>query len=275
MNKNEINILFKKFRKKEEIINITDYSNGCDQKVYLIETKNNKYILKKPIKEISKINNEEFCIELLSEKNLPIPKLIYKNNEFLIESYIEGEILNENQDLSLYRELGKYISIIHSVKMKGFDEFNEKGEGIYKSEGIRDWFSPENPSIINCPILKKFDIISLIKNNSYLLDSHTSVLLHGDLKNGNIIYYKNKISGIIDFGDAIAGPPEIDLAHYYIFTEDIKVWNSFIEGYNTKFNIRKMYFYVFALCLWLIYDNFINENDSKYKKFLESVEYLN
>ena len=131
--------------------------------------------------------------------------------------------------------------------MTGFEEFDEEGKGQYETEDIRDCFNPDNQNIIECPLLKKFDIRSKINKNSYLLESKCSVLLHGDLKNGNILYSDNKISGIIDFADALAGAPEVDLAHYFFSVENKNIWKAFLEGYGNDFNKRKMFFYGFAL----------------------------
>ena len=67
---------------KKKIININDISIGYDQKVFLLETKEEKYIMKKSKNSPSKIENEEFALNLLSNLNIPIPKLIFKTQIF-------------------------------------------------------------------------------------------------------------------------------------------------------------------------------------------------
>ena len=109
---------------KEKIININDISIGFDQKVYIIETKEKKYILKECKKSPIKITNEEFALNILSNLNIPIPKLIFKNSDFLIESYIEGNLLSKDH---------KETYFIESIKIEGFGEI-KNGKGEYKNE---------------------------------------------------------------------------------------------------------------------------------------------
>ena len=258
---------------KEKIININDISIGFDQKVYIIETKEKKYILKECKKSPIKIKNEEFALNILSNLNIPIPKLIFKNSDFLIESYIEGNLLSKDHKETYFLELGYYISLIHSIKLEGFGEI-KNGKGEYKNEYdyLFSWLDLNKNSKYD--ILKKYNFNEIFKKNMYLFNNKNSFFLHGDISYSNIIVNNNKINGIIDFGDSISGSIEYDLALFYIkITNDIN-WNSFLKGYNKDYNIKKFHIYIIAFGIWLIQDQLINENDIQYIKFINSLLYF-
>ena len=258
---------------KGKIVRIQDLSIGCDQKVYLIQIDNKKYIYKESKKDISKIKNEEYALNILSNLEIPIPKLIYTDNGFLIESYIDGDLLSKKVSENLFIQLGYYISKIHSVKMEGFGEIkNNKGEYQTESEYLFSWLNLNNS---NHKILKNLNLKQIFEENLDLLKSEDSYFLHGDISCSNTIVYDNKINGIIDFGDAICGVIEYDLGLFYIKIKNEKNWNLFLKGYNKEFNEKKFNLYVIAFGIWMIQDGIINENDFHFQKFINTVNKFN
>ena len=258
---------------KPKIVSIQDLSIGCDQKVYLIQTNNEKYIYKESKKDISKIKNEEYALKILSKLEIPIPKLVYSDKEFLIETYINGDLLSKKDSEDLFIQLGHYISKIHSVKMEGFGEIkNDKGEYKTESEYLFSWLNLNNS---NHKILKNFNLKKIFEENLDLLKSENSYFLHGDISCSNTIVYDNKINGIIDFGDVICGVIEYDLGLFYIKIENEKNWSSFLKGYNKEFNEKKFNLYVIAFGNWIIQDEIISENDFHFQKFINCVNKFN
>ena len=255
---------------KEKIIKINDISIGFDQTVYLINTKENKYIFKECKKSPIKIENEEFALKILSNLNIPIPKLIFKNSDFLIESYIERNLLSKDHKDNYFIELGYYISLIHSIQLEGFGEIkNCKGEYNSEYDYLFSWLNLNKNSKYD--ILNKYNFEEIFNKNIHLFNNKNSFFLHGDISYSNIIVNNNKINGIIDFGDSISGSIEYDLALFYIkITNDFN-WYSFLKGYNKEYNIKKFNIYIIAFGIWLIQDELINETDIQYKKFINSL----
>ena len=253
-----------------EIKEIKNLSIGCDLKVYLIETvKEGKYIYKEPKDDITKIKNEKNALEKLSSLAIPIPKLIYINEKFLIESFIEGELLKEDCSVNCFIELGNYINKMHSIKMDGYGEIiNGKGQYDKEYDYLFSWLDFNN---LNNKMFKNYNIKKIFDENKNLLQSENSYFLHGDITYNNTIVYNGKISGIIDFGDCICGPIEYDLGLFYIKIKNDKNWENFLKGYNNKFNEKKFYLYIIAFGIWLIQDEIIHENDIVYQKFLNCV----
>lgn len=263
-------------KKVNKILNKTinkvfDISLGNDQKVYLIESSSEKYILKIPKTDLTKIENEEFALTILSSLDIPIPKLIYKNSEFLIETYIEGSLLSKNDSDNLYIQLGRFINKIHSIKLNGFGEIkNGKGEHKREYEYLFSWLNLDKNK--NNNLLEKYNFELFFKENLEIINSKYSYFLHGDISYSNIIINNNKITGIIDFGDSIAGPIEYDLALFFIQIQNDDNWEAFLKGYNKGFNKKKFDIYIIAFGIWLIQDDLIEKNDIQYKKFFDCVK---
>lgn len=254
-----------------KIFKINDISIGDDQKVYLIESNKGKYILKKPKLDKSKIDNEEFALKNLSHLDIPLPRLIYKNTKFLIETYIEGTLLTKDASENYFIQLGYYINKIHSVILNGFGDIkNGKGEFKTEYEYLFSWLNLDKNK--NNVLLNKYNFETFFKKNKDILNSENSYLLHGDISYSNVIINDKGVAGIIDFGDLIAGPIEYDLALFFIKIKNNKNWEAFMKGYDRDFNKIKFDIYVIAFGIWLIQDNLINEEDIQYKKFLYTVE---
>ena len=84
--------LFEKSLTKK-VISITDSSNGLDQEVKIIETKNNKYVIKIPNEKVI-LHREIFAHNILNGI-IPVPNIIFKSDYFLIQDYITGESLDK------------------------------------------------------------------------------------------------------------------------------------------------------------------------------------
>ena len=254
-----------------KISKITDISKGDDQEVYLIESNKGKYILKQPISDISKINNEEFALNILSNLNIPIPKLIYKNSELIIETYIDGSLLSKDSSDNYFIQLGNIINKIHSIRLNGFGEIKEgKGEYNREYEYLFSWLNFDKNK--NNDLLNKYNFHFFFKENIEILNSKESYLLHGDISYSNTIIKNNSITGIIDFGDSIAWSIEYDLALFFIKIKNNDNWLAFLKGYNKNFNKKKFDIYIIAFGIWLIQYCLIKEKDIQHSKFLDCLK---
>lgn len=257
----------------EKVVKIIDSSKGIEQIVKIIITENNKYVIKVPYQGKSlMLYRENFVCQHL--KNKLLPKIIFKTDKYLIESFIEGEDLSKlkitgNEKIKLYRALGKNIKKIHQIKMTGFGELQNNGKGKNKTplEHINHVLKNNLPLLIKIKTLDKNTVEGIKKflyQNINLFKRDKSFLLHFDLIDGNILVKNNKLAGIIDFGDASCGPVEYDLAKLYI-EKPPKIFTEIINGYGKKLvDMEKIkYFAVLHLLYMLPY--FYRKNKARYQ----------
>lgn len=268
-----------KQRLHEEVINISDCSHGIEQTVKIVETQKNKYIIKflRKGNELM-IYRENFVCSHLKIKLLP--KIILKDQTFLIETFIEGETLNKAkpQNINFYNTLGKTLKKIHKIKMSGFGELMANGKGKQLSPAQHIEFLLKE----NLPLLSKIKTFdkkllqhteNFIYNNISLFDSDKSVLLHFDLTDDNILVKNNKLVGIIDFGDAGCGPKEYDLAKIYIENPN-RIFSHILAGYGKNLlNMKKIKYFAILHLLYII-PYFYSSNKKKYKRYSKLLKVL-
>ncbi len=261
MNKKEIIQIFES-KLNEKPIQIIDKSKGIDQIVKIIKTKNKIYIIKFPKYPNFK---ESFFREIkgleLFKRKIPVPKIIIKDKNYLIQEYLSGEDLDDlnlsKKDLQkIYYSLGKITRKMHLIKMRGFGPLNSKGKPKFKK--LKNYLDKDiNKSLLKLSKTKIFskkqigEIKKYFEDRKNYLDSRESYLLHLDLDAYNIIIENKRIKGIIDFGDLFAGPKMIDLVRIYISNYYNRFFNDFIKGYG-KVDLEEIRYFSLWNLSWRI-----------------------
>jgi thiamine kinase-like enzyme len=263
----------------EEVVSIKDCSHGIAQIVKIVKTKKDKYIIKFPHKgnELM-IYRENFVCSVL-KKNF-LPRIILKDKNFLIESFIDGKELNKvkKQGPRFYKELGRAIKEIHAIKMSGFGELqnNGKGKQLTPIKHLEYVLKQNSPLLSK---IKSFDKKLLqqtkdfIYKNIHLFDQKNPVLLHFDLIDGNIMVKNNKLAGIIDFGDTSCGPKEYDLAKMYL-EKTTKTFSYIVAGYGKNLIDMKKIKYFAILHLLYVIPHFSKIDEKKCDKFIKLLRVL-
>ena len=243
------------------VVSIKDRSLGVDQKVKIVQTTNGYMVLKIPCSDKSKIIKEIIGTDLCHKVGVPAPQVILAKNKYLVEEYINGKNLDEinckkQVYANLYKQLGQILRKLHTVRMQGFGPVGRNGKGEFKTERdyIHSWFPRELKRLKKTTYYSAQQIkqISRFYNeHRNLLDNSTPVLLHNDIHDHNIIAKGTSISGIIDFGDLLAGATMDDFSLMYIDHFGTYKFDKLVEGYG-HVRIKEIEFYVFLRLTWLI-----------------------
>jgi aminoglycoside phosphotransferase (APT) family kinase protein len=255
MKKKKIIKLFEKSLNKT-VIKISDRSNGIDQIVKIIETKNNIYVMKFPEDKVL-IFREIFACEKLNGI-IPVPKIIFRSEDFLIQEYITGESLDKinlsiNDFKKVYFQIGVYLKKIHQIKSKGFGFLDLKGVAKYTSirEATDQLLEDGFRYLLEKNILANEEIKKVklyFKLNDFYLNNNDSVLLHFDYTDSHIKVKNGKVKGIIDFGDLSSGPNSYDLGRSYIQYYGTEKFIYFMEGYG-DFDLKEIEFYASVILI--------------------------
>ncbi|MBS1579238.1 MAG: phosphotransferase [Bacteroidetes bacterium] len=243
----------------EQVNHIKDCSKGVEQKVFIATTTTNKkYVIKHPQKN-EMIFREVFACNMLKNK-IPVPEIIHSTNEYVIESYINGNDLNEitlteTEEEKIYTQLGEILAIIHSHKTEAYGAIMPNGKG--KHSNLKN-FSLYNEHTLNK--LRKAYLSSgetkqlqiFFEKNEHYFNNTTSVLLHYDFIDSNIRINNNSVSGIIDFGDLAAGCSALDFAWIYIHHYNKKAFNYILKGYAKEVDINEIKFFAACNLVWFI-----------------------
>ena len=226
-------------------------SEAFDMKCEKISLDNNEVFVAKYYQQNNKnfnsIVSEVNSLEFLCKKfpNL-FPHIKYKSNNLFIMDYIENNnIKDENYQEQLAREIIK----IHNTSNDSFGfEFDAQVGGLQQSNCFNlSWvnFFRENrlnmifekinekspmPKDINDKIEK---IMKDLKNR--LPNKPNISLLHGDLWEGNILFFNGKLVGLIDPG-IFFGHNEMEIAYLVWFNY---IDDKFLNYYSNEIKINK------------------------------------
>lgn len=242
MSEDEIVSIFKN-KLGKDVIGIADCSHGAEQSVLIVETDgHDRYVIKIPhAGNEMMIAREIFACERL-EDEIPVPRIIARGAGYLIESFLEGEMLSKAELSSasaekVYAQLGKAVRHIHYAEMSGFGEMQPHGSGKHDklARHVSAMARRDIPLLKETGIFTDREIAALhshLKEKIRHLDHHESVLLHFDLLDTNVLVKDGELAGLIDFGDLGCGPRAYDLAKFYIEKRDTPHLASFLGGYG-------------------------------------------
>ncbi|MBU0898784.1 MAG: aminoglycoside phosphotransferase family protein [Nanoarchaeota archaeon] len=264
----------------DDVLEITVNSRGSDQTVYIVTAKNSNYVIKFP-KNDTLLFRQGFAYDNL-HNIIPMPKILATGEDYLVESFIEGDDLDSIQSTpseseNIYFELGSILKKIHSKKMEGFGIVLPEGRGKYKNmrEFVNSWFTKKINDLENTGLLLNNQIgeVRRLLNSNYL-DSDTSVLLHNDFNDPNIRVKNGKVTGIIDFGDLYAGPPSYDLVGLLLSHYSDGKFEHFLDGYGRDIDSDEIDFFSKLNLTWIIPYHHNLDNNEKTNKYLEAMKYF-
>ena len=257
MRKSEIELIFVNAI-NEQIVASKDVSKGIEQQVTIIETAYDKYVLKLPKKKEMNFREVMAC-RLLKNKVL-VPEIVAYTEDFVIETYIPGNDLNEKQlnkidAEKVYIEVGNILAIIHSHSAKGYGIIMPNQIGEYNNIKSFSLYNDTNLKMLQKYYLSSSEIkkvVAFVENKQYYFDNKQSVLLHYDFIDTNLRIDNKKITGVIDFGDLSAGCPALDFAWIYIYHYGTINFDLIMKGYENKIDIDEVKFFVVCNLIWFI-----------------------
>lgn len=214
-----------------EINKIESANNSFSSNVYIVETRDDKYVFKINGKEQKRIRESKY-IEYLS-KYITTPKLIdngiVDDKNYIIMTFVEGENKFDEDVNSLTDEqienIGILLGKLHSLPL--IDEDNDfwityLNNTLEKTQDVlKGIFKEDNEVIYN--YLKKY-INNKIKNN------YKNSIVHMDFRIGNLIFNNNEV-GLIDMEGMKNGEYVFDFVKMKRLLSS-EQFNKLLEGYK-------------------------------------------
>lgn len=264
--------------------------------VYKINTDSSEYVFK--IYYIKgKRTREINSLDILKNSSIKVPHIIsygeYDEHEWIMIEHIEGEVLEkllphieEENRLSLFRELGETLGKIHSYMNfnyalgwdKTIDAINFKSYSIKKMEERIAEIEKQNL----CDKKLLFKAIDIIRDNYEDIFRVTEFrLTHNDFDGRNVLVEEldgiYKLKAIIDFEQSYPDNCDNDLANLYFkyFFDNKQYEKYFLYGYSLYMKIDeefydklKLYLMVMVIehCSW----SYEKANDY----YIKNIEFL-
>jgi len=254
----------------EKIINLQDKSKGLENKVFLIETDNENTVLKisARVDDLAgkyQVHREAWAAKACAEIKLPVPRIIVFDNsrklanfDYVIESRINGvdlseSMLSDSELKRVMRHVGKLLKQMHGISAEGFGALTGELKGHAKSwRYLRKPINRLSDGLFNEKIVTKKQsnhIANYFLERESILDFDDPRLLHNDIQKNNLMVNQNKLVGIIDLGDAMAGDPVYDLARAYQGLCDIPYRDELLNAYG-DFDMESFNYYLLYHACW-------------------------
>ncbi|MHA1531997.1 MAG: aminoglycoside phosphotransferase family protein [Candidatus Heimdallarchaeota archaeon] len=247
----------------QKIESLTENTKGWDQDVWVIETDKQKVVLKHP-KNNNKVRNirETVACKLLAKKGIIVPQILYVDDEILIETFLDGTLV-EQIDFTkvprydLFFKVGEALKKIHSIRTTNFGMITDEslvGEFSSQIEYLESSSGEELRNLEETPFYSRKDVnqaMEYFESNKSILKSSSSVLLHADCCDSNLIYTPEGEISLIDFGDLSTGNPMYDITKVYIDHIGDGGFQACIDGYGT-INFEQVKLFAVTWLLWLI-----------------------
>lgn len=239
-----------------KILNLERIIAGEANEVYAIITTKNKFILRIDHRNYQSFELEKWVKQKSLKLGVAVPKVFeigfLQNNgekyQYSLEEFINGKIHSiYDTDKSIltpiFEEAGEILSKIHSVKLGGFGNLNEKHEGEYSS--FVDKINTEKlKNIANyqkIAVSRNLDwnllemAFAKLKNNLKVFKNEPSVLVHGDFNHKHFVVNKDlQIRAILDWGEARAGSAVEDFGGWQFWFGDIFPVTILTKKYTNK-----------------------------------------
>lgn len=238
----------------EPLVEVTPLvGKGRVNKVFIVEAVTHKVVVRMSDRgeALDEYTKEAWCIEHAAACGVSVPAVISvgrcEGHAYIIQSYIAGD---EGRDspapkLDIWRELGKYAKLIHSISVPGF---GLKLSEITRGDARKSWLRyleynieslTENDPLIKLKVLTQLqsklikDVFADLRGREF-----TFGLNHGDISLKNTIVDKRGRVNLLDWGSAEAAiVPHHDLIQMLKMNmlegdPDGEEIRSFLDGYG-------------------------------------------
>ena len=284
------------------IVKVEDYSSGCDNWIFAVTL--SSAITEPIIVRIPRKLSEPDCpvmhwprfqaliLTILTNNDIPVPKLLHESSDYLIESYLRETNLtqvmfnDDKQKKEILSKMGYYVKRLHSIDccqrfgyIVDFDSDSQKLIGKY--DNWKKMFDQELPdNLIACHTSGLIDEHTFDKLNRlfdrvkpYLSNYCTPKLLHSDIcANNTRVSYNRQLgyyqfNGLVDWADAMCGDPMFDLGELLLsYFGDQSVIEMFECGYGkvSEVESRMIVFYAIHYNIWLLNSSLEGDQRDKY-----------
>ncbi len=199
-----------------------------------------------------KAAKEDHVLGLLAAAGVgPLPLILHRGPDFLLQSRVEGTMLSAllpglepAQVRDVYRELGRLLARIHRIPQPSFGYLVTRVVSPHDSNRammrqmtgrVLGSFAANGGSPALHTALERV----LTGDQTALYDNCSApVLCHNDFHDGNVMAVRTttgvRMTGLLDFENALAGDPLLDLAKTDLYSriDDPELLAALLDGYG-------------------------------------------
>ncbi len=220
-----------------ELTAIAPLDGGEVHANYGLETADGRRLVLKVYRgELSwKRDKEVFLLELVAGR-VPVPEIVYTTQGILVMTRLPGRPARFTGDdpIAVSRQLGVLLRELHTITFDSFGYIETRVTSPVPTnlEYMRRRDRPEGPK--RPAGSARLTGALLRRARGGLRGCETAVLCHNDAHDANVLVEDGRITGIIDWENAVAADPIFDLAKAWAFSDgrSDETLAALLEGYG-------------------------------------------
>lgn len=181
------------------VVGARPLTGGLTSRVYALDGERDSCVLRCWDSEYAAraVPQEVEVLTALVRTDLPVPRLIAATDDAVLMTKVPGriELMPDDRDDWL-RQMARMLARIHAVAPP--------------ARAFESWLdSPEPPGDTTQPVLWR-DAIALVAQPP---PPTPTCFIHRDYQHFNLLWSGDQLTGVVDWIEACAGPPEVDVGH--------------------------------------------------------------
>jgi Ser/Thr protein kinase RdoA (MazF antagonist) len=167
-----------------------------------------------------KLDKEVYLFGLVGDR-LPIPKVVYSSDAVLVMTRLPGRPARFTRDdpVAISRQLGGLLRELHTITFEGFGYLetrviNPVASNLEFMRGRIERKVRNGPPNLRDSIERHF-----AAHEQAFVGCETAVLCHNDAHDANVLVEHGRITGLVDWENAVAADPLLDLAKAHAFSD--------------------------------------------------------
>ena len=220
-----------------DLTGLAPLDGGAVHSNYALRTADGRDLVLKVYREelTWKRDKEWFLLRLVGDR-LPIPQVVHLEPGLMVMTRLPGRParFSEDDPVEVSRQLGGILHELHEIELDGFG-YVERGvidpqpSNLEYMRRRMDAKLGKGPAPLREPIARHFAV-----HEHSLVDCHTAVLCHNDAHDANVLVEEGRITGLVDWENAVAADPLLDLAKSWAFSDgrSEETLDALLEGYG-------------------------------------------
>jgi aminoglycoside phosphotransferase (APT) family kinase protein len=229
-----------------------DLTVGCEQRVWKVETDLGDFVLKEPHRDPLINFREKFATDLCRANGVPAPKVVWCDETYLIEEFIDGEPLDQarltsTERANVFRELGEVLGRMHRIPVKGYGPLTSDGSG--ESDDYLSFYTEKGKAEESKE--RRAKAKEYFRLHKRFLQDRKPVLIHFDMEEEHVLIKDGRIVGLVDFATAFAGAPAEEFTRMFSLRWKDPLFDALLEGYP-PIDREEIEFFTFLHLHWRI-----------------------
>jgi Ser/Thr protein kinase RdoA (MazF antagonist) len=207
-----------------EIEDLAPMDGGTVHHLYELRASDGRaYVLKLYRGELSwKLDKETYLLDLVHRRlSIPVPEIVHTKPAVLVMTRLPGgpARFTEDDPVAVSRQLGALLRELHTIELDGFGYIETRVTNPVQTnlEYMRRRVEAKlrnGPPHLREPIARY-----VADRESAFAGCETAVLCHNDAHDANVLVENGRITGLIDWENAVAADPVFDLAKSWAFSD--------------------------------------------------------